>query len=430
MRMIFSTVLGPHEPALTVGSLAITETGRPPIVPLPVTTPSAPRPSPSQLASSASSTKEPSSSSRATRWRTGSLPCSAAFARWRSGPPASARSTALSRCLVSVMRAPPDAARRPARRRPRGRGAGTRAASDPRVRHRLLAGVVVEPLAALAPQHPGADELAHRRRRREALLAELLEERLGGRAEDVEPDEVGELERAHRVVGAGLHRAVDLLDRADALLVAADAVEDVGDQQAVDDEAGRVARRYGQLALRLGERATGLEGLVGGRHRADDLDELHDLRRAEVVQAQEALGAVGHDGLVDDGERRGVRREERLGLDDRRDLLPHRPLELERLGDRLDDEVAPGKVAVVQRPAEAPADRVGVLLRRAALLDRARELRLDPSQPLVQPLLLDLAHDHVVARGGRHLCDPVSHQPGAQDADRLDLSHVAADPSY
>src|SRR5947209_3503577 len=82
MRMIFSTVLGPHEPALTVGSLAMTLTGRPPIVPLPVTTPSAPRPSSCQLASRPSSTNEPSSSSRATRSRTGSLPCSAALTRW------------------------------------------------------------------------------------------------------------------------------------------------------------------------------------------------------------------------------------------------------------------------------------------------------------------------------------------------------------
>ena len=88
MRRIFSTVFGPHEPALTVGSLAISATGRPPIVPMPVTTPSAPSPSASQLASSASSANEPSSSSRATRSRTGSLPCSADFSWWRSGPPA------------------------------------------------------------------------------------------------------------------------------------------------------------------------------------------------------------------------------------------------------------------------------------------------------------------------------------------------------
>ena len=60
MRMIFSTVFGPHEPALTVGSLAIRHTGRPSIVAMPVTTPSAPKPSSSQLASRASSANEPS----------------------------------------------------------------------------------------------------------------------------------------------------------------------------------------------------------------------------------------------------------------------------------------------------------------------------------------------------------------------------------
>ena len=57
--MIFSTVFGPHEPAFTVGSLAITATGRPATAAMPVTTPSAPKPSFSQLASSASSANEP-----------------------------------------------------------------------------------------------------------------------------------------------------------------------------------------------------------------------------------------------------------------------------------------------------------------------------------------------------------------------------------
>src|SRR5918995_6751659 len=100
MRRIFSTVFGPHEPAFTVGSLAISATVRPPIVPMPVTTPSAPSPSASQLARSASSVNEPRSSSSATRSRTGSLPCSAAFARWRSGPPAYARSNASCTSLM------------------------------------------------------------------------------------------------------------------------------------------------------------------------------------------------------------------------------------------------------------------------------------------------------------------------------------------
>ena len=42
-RTIFSTVRAPHEPAFTVGSLAMTHTGRPSTRPTPVTTPSAGR---------------------------------------------------------------------------------------------------------------------------------------------------------------------------------------------------------------------------------------------------------------------------------------------------------------------------------------------------------------------------------------------------
>src|SRR5918995_609441 len=50
-RTIFSTVRAPHEPAFTVGSLAMTHTGRPSTRPTPVTTPSAGRSSARLLAS-------------------------------------------------------------------------------------------------------------------------------------------------------------------------------------------------------------------------------------------------------------------------------------------------------------------------------------------------------------------------------------------
>ena len=86
---------------MTAGSFAISATGRPATVPIPVTTPSAPRPSCSQLASRPSSASESASSSRATRSRTGSFSCSATFLRWRSGPPSSAASRA---ALISVIR--------------------------------------------------------------------------------------------------------------------------------------------------------------------------------------------------------------------------------------------------------------------------------------------------------------------------------------
>src|SRR3954468_5302303 len=102
MRRIFSTVFGPHEPALTAGSLAISATGRPPTVPIPVTTPSAPSPSCSQLASSPSSANESASRRRATRSRTGSFSCSATFLRCRSAPPSSAASRAALTLLTTA----------------------------------------------------------------------------------------------------------------------------------------------------------------------------------------------------------------------------------------------------------------------------------------------------------------------------------------
>src|SRR3954451_364358 len=98
---MFSTVLGPQEPALTAGSFAISATGRPAIVPMPVTTPSAPSPSCSQFASRPSSASDSGSSSRATRSRTGSFCCSATFFRCRSGPPSIAASRAALTSLTT-----------------------------------------------------------------------------------------------------------------------------------------------------------------------------------------------------------------------------------------------------------------------------------------------------------------------------------------
>ena len=62
-------------------------------------------------------------------------------------------------------------------------------------------------------------------------------------------------------------------------------------------------RRHRELALRERELRAGLERLVARRDRADDLDELHDLRRVEVVQAEELRRARRRRGLVDDGQR-------------------------------------------------------------------------------------------------------------------------------
>ncbi len=78
MRMIFSTVRAPHDPAFTVESFAMSATGRPSMVAVPVTTPSAGSSLASTLASTPSSVKLPPSTSMAIRYLTNSLPLVAA----------------------------------------------------------------------------------------------------------------------------------------------------------------------------------------------------------------------------------------------------------------------------------------------------------------------------------------------------------------
>src|SRR5512137_1724419 len=96
MRMIFSTVRKPQLPALTVESLAITATGRPSMVPSPVTTPSAGSSGSWAFASAPSSMKEPSSRSSRSRSRAKSFPASAFFWWYFSDPPLRTRASSRS----------------------------------------------------------------------------------------------------------------------------------------------------------------------------------------------------------------------------------------------------------------------------------------------------------------------------------------------
>jgi hypothetical protein len=98
IRMIFSTVRAPHDPALTVESLAITHTERPSTLAVPVTTPSAGRSPATTLANRPSSVNDPSSTSNPIRSRANSLPFSALASWYFGAPPASTRSRRSPRC--------------------------------------------------------------------------------------------------------------------------------------------------------------------------------------------------------------------------------------------------------------------------------------------------------------------------------------------
>ena len=111
----------------------------------------------------------------------------------------------------------------------------------------------------------------------------------------------------------------------------------------------------------------------------DDLDELHDGHRREEVQAQDAVGAPGGGRQAGDRDRRGVRGEDRLGADDRVEVLERLRLDRRVLDDRLDHELGLGEGVEVGRPLDArrAAPRPRRAVSRSRLTARATEPSID-----------------------------------------------------
>ena len=161
--------------------------------------------------------------------------------------------------------------------------------------------------------------------------------------------------------------------------------------------------------------------LVRAVLRADDLDERKQRRRIEEVHADDALGMLGRLGDLADGDRRGVRGEDRLRRDEPVELGEGLALRLELLDDRLDHEIAVGEIRELGRERQ-PADRgVALLGRHLPLLDRTAEVVLDRPAGALAELLAHLAAHGLEAGLGRDLRDPRSHRP---ETDHSDLANL------
>src|SRR3984893_7207984 len=120
---------------------------------------------------------------------------------------------------------------------------GARVSTPSTGRHRLLAAVIVETAPALAAEPAGLDVFHQQRAGPVLRIGETLVEHLHHREAGIEPDEIRELERAHRMVGAEPHRRIDCVDRADAFIERVDGLVDHRQQNAVDDEGGKILGR-------------------------------------------------------------------------------------------------------------------------------------------------------------------------------------------
>ena len=165
-----------------------------------------------------------------------------------------------------------------------------------------------------------------------------------------------------------------------------------------------------------------------GGDAAHDLDQLHDLRGVEVVQADEPLRAAGGRRLVD-------HRSDEVFVANTASALTisSTSFHISSFSARFSviasiTRSQSARSRVVGRPLDARAHRVGVLLDGLALLDGARELLLDLADPLRQSRVVDLAQHDLVAGLRGHLRDAVAHQSGSEHAHLLDLLRAIRPP--
>src|SRR5690349_16690348 len=75
----------------------------------------------------------------------------------------------------------------------------------------LTCAVVIKPAVRLTTEISRRHHLTQQRWRREARVFELVEQDVGDIQHRIQPDEVEQLERTHRVAGAEHHADVDVL---------------------------------------------------------------------------------------------------------------------------------------------------------------------------------------------------------------------------
>ena len=108
----------------------------------------------------------------------------------------------------------------------------------------------------------------------------------------VEPDQIGECQRPHRVRHAELHHRVDCLAVGHALHQAVDRLVDHRHQDSVGDETRVIVHLDRHLAQSPGQLHHGIHSLVAGALAADHLHQLHHRHGIHEVHADHTLGPV------------------------------------------------------------------------------------------------------------------------------------------
>src|SRR5674476_1146280 len=129
----------------------------------------------------------------------------------------------------------------------------------------LLLFVVEEALTRLPAQQLSGDHAAQQGHRRIVGIAEFVVERIQDGQGRIQTDQVEESEGPHGKPATTLHSGVDIGDGGHSLLVEADRVVQVWEQEGVDDESGLVFDLDGSLSTGFGELAGRPHCFIGCR---------------------------------------------------------------------------------------------------------------------------------------------------------------------
>ena len=313
-----------------------------------------------------------------------------------------------------------DGADRPRARRGAVRSRGVSASSTTAELPGL--GIRVEAATALAALQAGADHLLDDRARRVQAVAALLVHRVEDLVGRVEPDEVHQRERAHRIAAAELHRGVDVLTRRVLALEHRDGVVEVAEEQGVGDEAGLVADDDGFLPSRSASALTSSK--ISSLVMTVLMTSTNWSTGAGLKKCMPTtrLGLIVATAISVTGSELRVGREDRVVGDDRVELGEDVLLEVEVLGHGLDDELALLEVGHVARELDAGVEGGLVLGTQLAAGDGAVGGVLQDALALLDRLVGDLDRDDVDAVACEDLDDAGTHGAESDDADLGELT--------
>src|SRR6266487_1082121 len=281
--------------------------------------------------------------------------------------------------------------------------------------------VVVEATPTLAPEPASRHHLAQERGCSEPGLFELIEQHISNVDCGIQPNEVGQREWPHGVARPQHHADVDILFGRESLLKHTNRIEHVWYEQVIDDKASSVLAHNHALSQALTHLTHGFEGLIRGGEGTHELDQLHSRHRIEEVHAQHVAWPLCGCRHLNDGNRARVACQDSVWWADLIELRKQLLLEVQVLDGCFNHQVAVGEVFQLRRPSHPAPRRLLLCCCQLATVHCRLHGGLDAFEPLGQQLVVDLAHEGIVAGTCAHLGDASAHQPDPYDANALNL---------